>query len=209
MPAPGKVQSSAGSSLADTYDVVGSVIEIERLETRHPQAVLDLQATVFSERLSGAMRRFTSGDILQSVTFGTIETMPLVPCRLLAIQMFTDNAARITRACVVVRSEFTDGTAQEIPICVWDATNSESVRFVDDNNAAAPLALLVPTLASLRDPLMTFGLEQQENAHQLVLRGDSSAFGAGTVEIWAVAYIAHAIGTGVGPSSHGLPIPSW
>jgi len=100
---------------------------------------------------------------------------------------------------------------QELPFFAWDATlgTSESVRVFDDG-ATSNFDMLIPAPSSIPQlPQLLTGSLQRGVVNGIAMRGLSSAFGAGTVNIIGLAYILHPDASGSGISSQGLPIPSW
>jgi len=202
-----KILSQSGNSLADTYDVKGSVAGIEELETRELPIVHEMGATVFSERYSSFIRGGTSGAINQSVNFNTVlDDLPAGVWRILGISVFTDAAAR-TALCSVALRNPTDG--REIPLWAWDTTPDIEVlvRFSDDGAAVTNRTFLRPVVPFNVLPHLASGGGQPQRVNEIAFRGQASAFGAGTVEIQMLLHIGFAAIGGV--SSRGLPVPSW
>jgi len=202
-----KILSQAGNSLADTYDVEGSIAGIDQLETRELPIVHEMGATVFSERLSGAIRRATSGAILQNTNFDIILTdLPATPSRVLGVTVVTDVAGRVSTAAILIRDA---GAGREMPIFVWDSGEQFMVcRMVENNAAVGTLELLVTSLNLPGfPPSMIIGTDQPQEVDQIAFRGRSTGFGAGTVTITALIYLAFSEVGGI--SSRGLPIPGW
>lgn len=200
-----KILSQSGQSLADIYDIEGSVAGLENLETRELPIVHEMGATILSERFTTRIFRLATGDILQSASWRIeLTTLPETPARLLGVQVITDNATRISRAAVLG----TDPTVeQDIPLWVWNATVSETVTM-EDLAVAATFNYLVPREgASI--PSFVGGREQQDNmVSQVTFVGLSTAFGAGNVLCTALLYLAFPR-RDINISSKGLPIPSW
>jgi len=201
-----KILSRSGDSLADIYDVEGSVAGIEQLETRDLPIVHEMGATIVSERFTTRVFRIPTGAIAQDITFRVeLSTLPATPTRLLGIQVITNTVARLTRVTVLG----TDPTVeQDIPIWVWNATASEVVALVDAG-ALASFDVLEqhPTMAIA--PTFVGGNGQQDNmVSNVTLAGLTSGFGAGTVTITALLYLAFPRGD-INISGRGLPIPSW
>jgi len=200
-----KILSQSGISLADVYNVQGSIAGIEQLESREVSLTHDMASTIFSERYVTTFRRLTTGDILQSVAFDVnVDNLPSTPTRILGIAVLADNAARVERCSVNVR----DGSEQDIPIWSFSVGNSEPIRMLDDGSVVN-LSLLIPTPGSVFVPGMIGGSGQPSTSMMdgISLRGASTAFGAGTVEVIGVVYMAFAFRAGL--SSLGLPIPGW
>jgi len=208
-----KILSQAGNSLADIYDVEGSIAGIETLESRELPIMHEMGKTVFSERFSCRILRATTGAMLQDVTFDLVlspasgaEAPPGIPTRLLGVTALSDSGGRIDTAAVMVREPV---SGRESP--VWahiTADGRMAVRIRENDGAAAPLDLLIPDPASVQLPAFVGGSEQPLFTNEIAMRGLTGGFGAGDVTIFFLLYIAFAE-VGVVPSSRGLPIPSW
>ena len=202
-----KILSKSGDSLADTYDVEGSVAGIDQLETRELGIIHEMGHTVFSERLSASIRRGTSGAILQSTTWDlTIPDFPVTPFRVLGVVVVAD-AGRVAFAQVSLQDASGD---REIPIWIWDTDNDvqSDIRIVENGAAVANLLALVPSNNGGTVPNLALGSEQPQPVGENVLfRGVTTAFGAGTVTCTALIYIAFSQIGGI--SSRGLPVPGW
>lgn len=202
-----KILSKSGDSLADQYDVEGSVAGIEQLVSREVSLTHDMAATLFSERFSTFIRATSTAAIGQSADFAAVmASLPNVPTRLLAIAVTTDFTGRLTRACVNLRDPT---TPREIPIWVFDATLGELNIEIDAGTGQETLFLL-PALAQ-QTMLPSFcggaGQRTQTGSEEIALRGRTSAFGAGDVTITLLALLAFSEIGGV--SSRGVQIPGW
>lgn len=202
-----KILSQAGVSLADVYDIVGSVAGVETLESRNISLVHEMGATIFSERLNGVVRRAGQTGILQSVAFDVaINDLPTTPTRIHAVCAFANITSRLSLVQVSMRQR---DNAREIPILIWDSAIDDevSVRLQDDGGAVATVFMLRPTGGFYQLGPNLIGGENLQVVRNLVMRGQTSAFGAGTVDITFLTYISFSALEGV--SSHGLPLPSW
>ena len=204
-----KILSQSGNSLADVYDVEGSIAGIEQLETRELPIMHEMGATIFSERLSGEIVRLPTGDLAQSTGFDVILTSPPVGIyRVLGVVVLADTAARTLIAQVAVR-DITTG--REMPFFVWSSvTDSEaSIRIVENGGAAAAQTIM-RTSDNLQMPSLGIAEGQPRRVgEEIVLRGQTNAFGAGTVEVIALVYLASGEVSQGALSSRGLPVPSW
>jgi len=201
-----KILGQGGISLADQYDVEGSQVLIDELEVREIQGVHEMGATMVSERMSGLIRRSSTGAIAQDIVINDVLNLPATFTRLYGIQVITNTVARVGRASVHLRSS-PDGVDQEIPLWVWDGTASVTVDMVDNDTLSA-FSLLTPTEESRAAlPIMAIGTHQAESAGQIAFRGLTNSFGAGTVIVTLILYMAFAQQQGL--SSYGLPLPSW
>ena len=201
-----KILSQSGNSLADTYDVEGSIAGIDELETHELGIIHEMGATIASERLSGNLRRGTTGAINASDTWDVLLTdLPAVPTRILGCVVMTDDASRVARAMVAIRDQ---PNGREIPIFAWDDNEADlALRIQDNGGAVGILALLQNALSIGTLPNMLIGTDQPQPIDAIAFRGVASAFGAGDVTITFLLYIAFTQVGGI--SSRGLPVFSW
>lgn len=210
-----KILSQAGNSLADTYDVEGSVAGIETLETRELPIVHEMGGTVFSERFRTTIVRVASGNLNQNVDINLVTTdLPVTISRLLGVAVVTDDAARILRLACMVRDPITGG-GREFPVWVWDGATGETIRM-EDEGVGTDFTLLAGPFSSLSIPTFCGGLDTvgtvagaagTARVNEMALRGRTTGFGAGTVFVRAFYFVAFTDTPGV--SSRGLPVPSW
>lgn len=204
-----KVQGQGGISLSDIYDVRGGQFpSIEDVVTSSIQGVHDLASTIFSERLNGRIRRSSTGNIAQSTAFDDVallDTFTDVPTRLLNVTMFA-AVDRLDFAQVCVAD---NATGREVPVWIYDAAadNTRQVRLSDNGAAASNVVLFQPGIMML--PTMTMGNDQPRGGpSSIYIRGQTSAFGAGTVNIVTLIYYANSeVDDAI--SSYGLPVPAW
>lgn len=203
----GKVLSQAGISLADTYDVEGSIAGIEELETRDVGLVHEMGATIFSERVSGAIRRNQTAALNQSTAIDEIITaLPQGPIRVLAVLAMVDTSGRMGDLTISLRAADAGGGAREIPIWIWDASTFRTIRLQDLGTTVARSAMM-PDASGVYTPNMMFGNGQPQRLEEIAIRGNTSAFGAGTVQLTTLVYLAFSQTGGI--SSLGLPMPGW
>jgi len=200
-----KILSRAGVSLADTYDVQGSIAGIEQLESREVTLAHEMGATIFSERLSGSIRRANTGDILQSVSWNIVlSDLPNFITRVLGVQVFADDSGRVNDVTVSIRDE---DAGREIPIFAWDLNFTNVVSRIEDNGGGVnTVRTLVNAIVGA--PSLLIGDSQPQAVNRIAFRGSSTAFGAGNVNVTMVLYQAFTHIAG-GLSSFGLPIPSY
>lgn len=201
-----KILSQAGISLADVYDIEGSIVGVDQLQSQDVSLIHEMGATILSERLSVAVRRFSTGAILQDADWGiTSSDFPANVVRILGVQVFSDVASRVLRAGCLLRNP---RNGREFPIWVWDQTNSIDLPF-DDNGAGASLhQLLTPEPGMNYLPTLLLTPQQPQTLELVLFRGRTTSFGAGNVTVTMIVYVAHTeLG---GPiSNYGLPVPSW
>lgn len=202
-----KILSQAGSSLADVYDVEGSIAGIDSLETRELPLVHEMGGTIFAERVVSIVRTLTTVALNQSTSFDiTPLDFPVTPFRVLGAEVTSNMAGRISNAMLGVHTT-TDNLEGEIPFFTWENTTDTeaSVRIRLLGAAAANTNMLIPSV--IRVPTFVVGTDQPTATNTIVFRGLTSAFGAGTITIRALIHIAFALQRGL--SSRGLPIPGW
>ena len=203
-----KILSQSGTSLADIYDVEGSVAGVEELETRELPIVHEMGATILSERFTTRTVRIPTGAIAQNIAFNVeLATLPESPARLLGVQVISDDAARVSRAAVLG----TDPTlGQDFPLWVFDTgVAAFETITLEDAAVAATFELLVPRTGLNIFPSFVGGRGQQdEMVSSVTLAGLTAGFGAGTVLVTALLLLAFPR-RDINISSRGLPIPSW
>ena len=205
-----KILSQAGNSLADVYDVQGSIAGIEHLETHELPIVHEMGATVFSERLSGNLIRRSTGAIAQNTTWDLTVLAANTPAgifRILSVFLFADQN-RVDRASVLLQQTIPNDGEQAIYI--WDTTNDvvSNIRLSDAGGVAGnQFAFLQANPQPM--PILAIGSGQvQSVGDTIVFRGLTTGFGAGTVTVVALIYVASPeLSTSL--SSRGLPVPSW
>jgi len=203
-----KILSQAGQSLADVYDVPGSIAGVESLESDEVHTVHEMGQTIFSERLSGRIELADTGAIAQSTAFSAqMAELPAVPMlRLMGILVEVSTIARVTTANVNCTDDV-PGQGNEMVMWNWDGTNEDLVRIgrggsISNRNIMRPMQEYAGRL-----PSFLVGGTQAEGTPTLNLRGTTSAFGAGTVTLTLWAYVAFPQLGGI--SSRGLPVPGW
>lgn len=206
-----KILSQSGVSLADTYRIEGSVAGVENLESRDVSLFDEMGGRVFSERAQSFIITLSSTAILQSVSFDiNAGSLPDSPNRILGIQVIADTIGRTNLCQVSVAGAASD--PGEFPLFVWDTADDveSNIRYSLAGAAAGSDGYLVPS--NVFTPFLMTRMGAEAEMGSLQMRGQSSAFGAGTVTIRAFVMLCRANpgnptpGT---PSSHGLPIPSW
>jgi len=204
-----KILSKSGDSLADVYDVVGSIAGIDELISEDVNLVHEMGATIFSERLGGRIVRVTTGAIAASVTFNqTFDVSNDVPgsSRVLGVQVVTDDESRISRVQLSITSPpQIDDT--DLPIAAWQVADPTVRANILVSGTVAAFDILVPTSHMANIPSLIIGNESDAPIDLLSLRGLTQGFGAGTVTITALVYMAFSQPGGL--SNRGLPLPSW
>jgi len=202
-----KILSRAGVSLADTYDVQGSIAGIEELESREVTLVHEMGATIFSERFSSFVRRAIADSVSQSTAFESVlSDLPTIPWKVLGITVWITTTARLDQVSVTVLDPV---GGREILIWAWDTTTNDeeiTVRLTDLGALGTRIVLRPHTPLGIA-PMIVAGNSQPQHLGSVALRGITGAFGAGTVSTIMLMNIGFAQVGGI--SSKGLPIPSW
>jgi len=202
----GKILSQSGDSLADIYDVAGSIAGIDHLETHELPIVHEMGHTVFSERQGGRHTRLVSGALSEDDTFDITSTdMTNGINRILGVMVFGDAAARIDHAMVAIRDPV---TGREFPIWIWATANNveSAIRIIDNDGAIAEQFALIG--GALQVPSFSFGPDQPQSMPEFVFRGLAAGFGVGNVTLKALIYRTFA-SVASGLSSRGVPVPGW
>jgi len=190
------------------YDVEGSIAGIEQIQTEELPIVHEMGGTLFSERYSTFIRRFVSPAVAQNTSWDvTLSDLPENYYRVIGVSVFTDGVAGEVAFCSLAMARV-DGP-REIPIWIFDATNDTElrVRFSSDGAAAAQTNFLRPVTLLETLPHLSASAGQPQSVPNIVFRGTSAAFGAGTVVATALIHVAFVAVAGV--SSRGVPMPSW
>jgi len=203
-----KILAQAGVSLADIYDIEGSIVGVEQLMAREVSTVHEMGGTIFSERLSGEIRRLDSTGLDQDQTWDVEDTtIPVGVSRVLGASVVSLNAARLVNCTLSIREP---NVGREIPIFVWDTNEGfVSARFQDNGGTVANHHFLENAINIATLPNMVIGTGQPMAVPNLIFRGLTSSFGAGTVQTIALVYLGFTEVTGEGISSIGLAIPGW
>lgn len=201
------VQSQAGVSLSDIYDIKGGQAPIERLFTSEVPAVHEMAATIQSERFSQRIRTASALFAASTAIDLLFDTLGAGVSRLHGLILFTDDASRIADICVSIEDTdaFGPDPSRGMPIWVWDATNSQSIRF--RNTTMQNLTVLRAQSEFTFLPNIITGGDQPDNCANLRVAGNTTAFGAGTVNVLCAALLSFSAEEGL--SSRGLPVPSW
>lgn len=208
----GKILSQAGDSLADSYDVAGSIAGVDDLLTQDVQLLHEMGGTIFSERLRSQTITMAAEGIAQNANFdATFAFDDLVdsPVRILGLQVVASVADSV-QCCQVSIGGI--GSSGEMPFFVYDHDDDEHgfIRLSVQGNAVATYFALSPRQIQVPNLITRTG--DSSEMPGLVLRGFCTGFGAGTVNITSIIHIARAgFATPVAgdPRSHGLPLPSW
>lgn len=207
-----KVLAQTGVSLADVYDIQGSIVGTDELLGGEVHLSHEMGGTIFSERIQTFIVAISSGAILQSASFdATFGAIPDCPNRVLAVTVIVDTASRLNNCTLSV---FIDDASGEYPIFNWAIAHDQQKNCRIDLGAAAPadLTMLVPIAGVNLLPALLTRVGIADQMPTLRFRGTTDAFGAGDVTATCLVTLARATPGSPAPgepSSHGLPIPSW
>lgn len=216
MPHGRDILGNAGKSLADIYDVEGSVVHVDELEASVVTTFHELGATIASERMGSSIIGLTAtglgqnADILAFPGGGTATDTPFPGItRVLSVFVYA-SAQRINDVSV---NTYDPDSGREMPLFMWEAATDDifTARILAPGGAGG-YKVLRPKAFYPHLPGFMFGPGQRAQVPTLAMRGTTSGFGAGTVDLYAIAQVvtADVTGTGTGaPSNVGLPIPSW
>ena len=208
-----KVLAQAGISLADVYDVEGSIAGTEQLISEEVSLVHDMGGQIFSERLQSFIINLDSGNVAQSTAnTQTAGAIPDSPNRILGVTLIVNLAARLSNVNISLLDPGAPGN--EFPIWSWDETADLEIPIQHDLAGAgvAAMFLLRPQGINNNVPTLVTRMGISNALPEFHMHLITNAFGAGSVRTEAYIYLARAnegnppAGS---PSSHGLPLPSW
>lgn len=226
MPNP-KTQAPFGSELAKLYDTEGQRIGSPGAELESDRIILthEMGQLMMSERLRVAIRQCWSGAVPQSSTFESIMTdLPDSPVRILGFFPFTlPGVGAVTDFTTVTLCAREGNEPREMPLWNWSGAATGAVYLPARFQPTAGLALgnyqmLVNAfgVSTGHLPFATMPslivkannvVGPRASVDDLVLRGTTSAFGAGTREVFVHVMIAFPFPFVEGEA--GLPVPSW
>lgn len=207
-----KILSQAGDSLADSYDVAGSIAGVEDLISADVQLLHEMGGTIFSERLRSQVITLATGAIGQNSEFeATFDFDELVdsPVRILGIQVVASAVTRVQLAQVSIQGV---GSSGEFPFYIFDYDDDPSGLVILSIQGAAVDTYIQLSPRQIQVPTLITRKGDEGTMPGLVLRGLTTGFGGGTVQCTALINICRAgQATPVAgdPKSHGLPLPSW
>jgi len=195
-----KIQSRSGSSLAGVYDVKGGIAGLDELRQTEVGVVHEMGGTIFSERFQQTIRLQQTVDNQSTITALFMTDLPAAPWMLHGVSVLTTDDLRLVTVAVNARDPI---SPREIPLWVWGGGN-ENV-FIDFGSGTVSSTFLTPVFDGL--PRLMSSSQSRQFVSDLVLRLQTTAFGAGTVTTTMLAHISL---THTGDQSNrGLPIPSW
>lgn len=209
-----KFLGQAGISLADNYDVEGSIARADQLNTEDGVFLYDEQGgRIHSERLNSFILHFSSTAIAQNTVFDIVlGGIPDSVNRILGAYVVFNTTARLASANIAIQE--IDGSA-EFSIFSWGETNDAErrTRMSIDGAAAGNVSVCIPLgMGSNAGPNLITRMGAEFLIPQMIFRGSSNGFGAGTVIATAIVLLARPDRGNPRPgepSSHGLPLPGW
>lgn len=206
-----KVLSQAGISLADVYDIEGSIAGTDELLSKEVSLVHEMGGQIHSERLLSFDINMAPAAQSQSAAFAvTAGGIPDSINRILGVQVSAANleGGRLSHASLAL----VFSTGQEVPIWWWDsAIDSEfNIRFDRLGAGVANRVGFQPSFAFPQQLITRVG--DAGLMPDIIFRGVTLAFGAGTIVPAALLVLLRPDRGAPAPgaaSSHGLPIPSW
>jgi len=206
-----KILAQAGTSLADTYDIEGSIAGVENLESKDVHLFDEMGGRVHSERLLQFGLIADSTAVLQTVAWDIeLGGFPDSINRLLSISVIATAVARTDFCSVAIRDS--ESLIDHV-IWAWDAAVDVEKQVRWARPTVGNQVLLEPANPILGGaPTIIARTGASSTMPSLFFRGQSLTFGAGTIQVKALINIARpdpgAPPPGA-PSSHGLPIPGW
>lgn len=201
-----KILAKAGDSLADVYDIEGSIAGVDELDTHDVNLFHEMGSTIFSERVRGSLFTFTTGAIAQNITWDLVVDMPPGLSRIHNWSVTASVTGRVDQAQLSIANR----VLTDSPYWSWN-TSRDVEKVIRVSLGAGPSGVSLLQVVDPQSPqMMSYGQLQPQAGlavDQLIFRGVSSGFGAGTVTVQAVVY--HAFAQTLRPSSRGLPVPSW
>ncbi len=207
--AAGKILGQAGTSLADLYDVEGSIAGVERLDSEDVHITHEMGGTILSERLVAQNFQANTGALAASVAWNINVSILGGHSRILGVQVISNQTDRVANAQLSVTTP-PGGGSDDMPIFYWDQGADIEVPIRIMQNAVVGTArVLKPTMVPLL-PMLLIGNEGPDGGNEgsfvISFRGSTNAFGAGTV---VVTFIVYSVQPRRGLSAKGLPLPSW
>jgi len=199
-----KILGQSGTSLADAYDVQGSIVGVSELDADSVKTVHEMGGVMFSERLSATVNNLSITPTAQNTDFERTQVLGPQPSRLIGMVVTADEAGRILQAAVSIS---TIGAAvSDCPIWNWVENGIEEAIRLEISGTVFDQILMVP-VGPPNLPVLVVGTDSEDPAPTITVRGTTSAFGAGNAALTVTLYFAFPRAEGL--SSRGLPIPSW
>jgi len=191
----GKILGSIPSALSGLLDIEGGQVLVDELrEQEGVSLVYDIGQLIESETLRVATRSFDTGAINQSITStATLTGMPQM-CRILGIDVLTDDATRVSQVTLFGDDIGLADAAATNARCqlMWNWVNAGRTLPRPGGYSAGDAALSTILLAEAADnnllgPTPIFfnqqGVAQRSGHENLIIGVLSTGFGAGTVRV--------------------------
>ena len=204
-----KILAQAGISLADVYNVEGSVAGTDELLSKEVSLVHEMGGQILSERLLTHTINIETAALLQNVDYRILfSNLPDCPNRIVSVIVAADVPARVLHATVCV-SPVTSGS----DAVLWNHTGAVDGDYelrMEDSGVVVNLVGLDPHFSFV--PFLVTRAGDEALMPQVILSGRTTGFGAGDVSVQAFVTVIRAQRNNPAagePTSHGLPIPSW
>lgn len=196
-------KSPAGRLLADIYQTLGSRFGVSRVNDDEVVLVHDLGAEIASERFKWQLISIGATGVAQSSVISASVTIPHDRFRVSHAWVFTDDgeSSKIDFCNVNVMASIADGVAGmgsvACPIFTWDSTAGVIVSVngkFEVSGSNLDYDFLLPQFK--HTDLECIGPKSSnypatESVTLAQLRGKTSAFGAGTLDIFAFICVQH------------------
>lgn len=215
-----KTQAPYGSSLAPTYDTVGTK-QSPSADLRTDEIILthEMGQVIFSERLQISHRHLISAATIQATAFNTvISDLPTSHYRIANIQCVIDDAsiAADIEVASVLHRDVSNGR-ENVLWTYHGATGSVARMVIDMGAGVTERELLIPSAAdsAIARAYQQLGRGFEEGVtpssgvRNLAIRGVTGAVFTGSRSITAIITVIHALPGAGQIRSEGLPIPSW
>ena len=211
-----KFESQSGAAAADTYETVGSSLDLDEVNDGQGVSFVDeMGARVMAERMNSVMARVVSSnrsqdsEISENLLGTGINPTPDAPTRIIGVTVTIPLAAagRIENIMLAIRDI---NLSRENIFWSWDLVNDDEVETFYNNETTESDVLLLRSTVNLL-PVMLTRAGNERVMPQVVVRGFTSSFGAGTVTTTIVAHLMRATTQAPAPGEPrlpGLPIPS-
>lgn len=203
-----KIQAKAGASLADQYDVLGSIAGVDELLSKDVSLVHEMGEVLLSERMGTSILQMSTAALVADTNFEiTTTTLPDTPTRIMAIECLSlaGDINEIARAAVTLQDP---SSGREFVIWSFDETNDteQSVFWSDNGAARSAVNFMLPSINFA--PLLLMRMGVLDDMPTLNFTGRSAAVVGTTVVARVMLYFASPSGGPAG-ATVGLPIPSW
>lgn len=206
-----EILSQAGFSLADMYDVVGSIAGIDELLSKEVSLVHDMQAQIFSERFRFQMFQVRSDPTGQNtnidLNIDLIGGLGDSIGRILGVVVVCNLATQMATASVAAhRPALGPAIFRDFPFWIWGGDTFPTRLGLDGTIVQRDVLIGAPGQNML--PSFAGGTKQGPFPFtDIRCRGRTSGFGAGTETVWFLVYVGFTQTDGV--SNYGARVPGW